>query len=60
MVAGDITLTYHGTHNISGATLFSTVNALNITSTQHASGARMFFVPTANGEQVSVYKVVMA
>lgn len=60
MAAGDLTLTHHGSYDISGAALFTTVNALNITPQQFISGARMFLVPTANGRQISVYKIVMA
>ena len=50
MAQGDYTLTHHGVHNISGAALTTAVAGVNITEAERLSGARLFFVPAAQGQ----------
>lgn len=58
MATGDCTLTNYGTYDVSGAALKTAVDGVNLGSTD-ASGARLFLIPTASGQQVQVLKVSM-
>jgi len=53
MTTGDLTLTAHGSYSISGAALLSTVSTMNIST----SSGMLYLIPTANGTQISVYKL---
>lgn len=53
MSVGDLTLTNHGSHQVSGGTLKTFVDAINIST---VSG-QIFMIPTANGLQVTVLEV---
>ncbi len=52
---GDLTLTNHGVFDISGAEIKTTVDA--ISPLIAVSGAGLYFVPTANGQQINLIEV---
>jgi hypothetical protein len=58
MALGDITLTNYGTHNISGASLKTIVETINLGS-KDASGSQLFIIPAEFG-QVQVIKTSVA
>lgn len=64
MAAGDagVTLTNVGAYDISGAALKTVVDGLSLKSPDLnvSSGGGLFFIPSANGQQVQVLKVVVA
>ena len=59
MAIGDMTLTHHGVHNISGAALATAVGNINLSNEEFQSGARVFIVPAGQG-QVAVLEVAPA
>ena len=56
MALGDLVLTHHGVHNISGAALKTAIDAVNITESERLSGAVLLLVPSDQG-QVAVLEV---
>ena len=56
MAIGDLVLTHHGVHNISGAALTTAIAGVNITEAERLSGAVLLLVPSAQG-QVAVLEV---
>ena len=60
MAKGDLTLTEHGTYDISGAALKTAVDSINLPFDTVASvvSGQIFLLPTGNGQQISVITVV--
>ena len=56
MAAGDLTCTNVGIYNIGSSSLANAINALNLP----AATDFIFLIPTANGRQVYLMKVVRA
>ena len=55
MALGDVTLTYYGTYDRSGAAMLGTGLSMNLGGAW-TSGSKLIMVPCADGHSISVYK----
>jgi len=60
MANGSITMTNHGSYAISGSALKTAVDAINAETNKFASGAALYFIPLAGGQQVQLISTAIA